>query len=436
MGKIAKIFFMCLLLQLFWVFLVFAGGANEGNLYYFPRNVVDNMNVMIELNGEHSLAAGEIDKEFKNTSKDNLDAFRIRDSLKKLDRDSSNNEVTMTISSTNGWKFVHETNSTSTRDFSLSVFCVEMTENNRNYTAADAMEIELNKTNKLPSSEATVSFTKPSGVYKLVFPTTSFTRHEASLYAAFIRDFDFCIVLDELESGTYLETGYYMTTLNVTVSSYKKSDDTSFLGYHYHEENTGDLTAFSVTLRGYVGITPEMSTTPSFIVVSTEYTYSMDLAPVSPKQSPSAGYPIATISFSRSSLETTNPSNVNSNQKAGKYKIYISPTSDYNVAGKYYFIKNGTENFARTSDITVYYDLYIDGAKITNAPSNSSPYSLSPDFTSPKVSSSGALGGSDQWKYTWLLNKEIYLKVYDDDPDHYSPGFYYSYIYFTLVTET
>ena len=125
--RIRKIVLLALLLILASISYLYAGGANEGNLYYFPRSIVDNRNLMIELAGEHALTTSDIDPEFVNTSPNQMAFFRLRDSLKSnVSVGAINNtNVKMTIESLDNWEFVHETNTTSTRPFSLSAFCTE-----------------------------------------------------------------------------------------------------------------------------------------------------------------------------------------------------------------------------------------------------------------------------------------------------------------------
>ncbi len=215
----------------------------------------------------------------------------------------------------------------------------------------------------------------------------------------------------------------------------KSEAQSNWIGYVTHSHSRGDLTSITITLRGYVGITPEMSEEPFFIVTSTAYTYTMDLAP----EGQNPRYHIANLSFTNSKLSQTDPKNASDTEKGGKYKIYVSPTRDYQAAGKYYFIKVGTENEARTTDKTIYYDLYTsasgNNSMITSGSSsqNSQPYAFTPTFTSPQISSSGVAGGQNVWKYTWNLNQDLYLQILNPTTTR-QPGLYYSYIYFTLVT--
>ena len=160
--KTRKIVLFCLLLIIASITCLFAGGANEGNLYYFPRSVVDNRNLMIELAEEYALTTSDIKADFENTSTNQLAFFRIRDSLKTgaTSGNYNNNSVTMTITSLDNWEFVHETNTTSTRPFTLSAFCVELVESSRNYTSKNAVELTLDTNVSLPGSSASVKFKK------------------------------------------------------------------------------------------------------------------------------------------------------------------------------------------------------------------------------------------------------------------------------------
>ena len=436
--RIRKIVLLALLLILASISYLYAGGANEGNLYYFPRSIVDNRNLMIELAGQYELTANDINADFENTSPNQLAFFRIRDSLSSDGSSGglNNNNVSMTITSLDNWEFVHETNTTSTRSFSLSAFCTEQVESSRSYNPQTPKALTLNTNVTLADTNVKVKFEKNGNTYSMNLPTTAFRRDKMSLYASYIRDFDFCIVLPAIQSGTYLEAGYYTTRLVVTFSSFVKSEaQSNWIGYVTHSHSRGDLTSITITLRGYVGITPEMSEEPFFIVTSTAYTYTMDLAP----EGQNPRYHIANLSFTNSKLSNTNPNNASDTEKGGKYKIYVSPTRDYQAAGKYYFIKVGTENEARTTDKTIYYDLYTsasgNNSRITSGSSstNSQSYAFTPSFTSPQISSSGVAGGQNVWKYTWDLNQNLYLQILDPATTR-QPGLYYSYIYFTLVT--
>ena len=439
--KIRKIVLLALLLILASISYLYAGGANEGNLYYFPRSIVDNRNLMIELAGQYELTANDINADFENTSPNQLAFFRLRDSLKSNVSvgNVNNTNVKMTITSLDNWEFVHETNTTSTRHFTLSAFCTELVEDNRIYSTRPTAALPINTPVRLNGSNETVTFSKAGDQYSIVFPTTAFRRDWLSLYASFIRDFDFCVVLPAVAPEIYLESGYYTTRLVVSFSSFVKSEAVSSWGYMSHENSVGNMTDITITLRGYVGITPEMSEEPFFIVTSTTNTYTMDLAPELAQNQSAPRYHIANLSFTNSKLSNTNPTNASDTEKGGKYKIYVSPTRDYQAAGKYYFIKVGTENEARTTDKTIYYDLYTsasgNNSRITSGSSsqNSQPYAFTPTFTSPQISSSGAAGGQNVWKYTWTLNQDIYLQVLDPNTTR-QPGLYYSYIYFTLVS--
>ena len=439
--RIRKIVLLALLLILASITYLYAGGANEGNLYYFPRSIVDNRNLMIELAGQYELTANDIKADFENTSTNQLTFFRLRDSLKSgvSVGNVNNTNVKMTITSLDNWEFIHETNTTSTRRFTLSAFCTELVENNRNYSTRTTDSLPINTPVRLNGSSENVTFSKAGDQYSIVFPTTAFRRDWLSLYASFIRDFDFCVVLPAVAPESYLEAGYYTTRLVVSFSSFVKSEAVSSWGYMSHENSVGNMTDITITLRGYVGITPEMSEEPFFIVTSTAYTYTMDLAPELSQNQSAPRYHIANLSFTNSKLSGTDPKNASDTEKGGKYKIYVSPTRDYQAPGKYYFIKVGTENEARTTDKTIYYDLYTsasgNNSMITSGSSsqNSQPYAFTPAFTSPQISSSGAAGGQNVWQYTWNLNQDLYLQVLDPNTTR-QPGLYYSYIYFTLVS--
>lgn len=412
--------------MLFMMPCVFAGGANEARLYYMPRNVVNNKNVMIELTSQKSL--GTVADEYANTSTDNLNLFRLRDTLYK---DDHANVVVVTISSENNWLFVNEDNPTVTRPFELQAFCVERQFNRgggllnhyRDYNTISIVELE--ESTSLTYSKAVSCFKYNNGNYELHLNTTDFTLDGLSLYAAYIRDYDVCVKLKD--AYTNLEAGYYSTTITVTVSQYQERDT--------YLNKDGGLKTMSetITIRGCVGIDPGSGTgSYSFSVSSAADTYTMNLKDAEA----STVFDIAKVGFYYTEIVTKDEPDADTN--SNRFKVYISPGSNYQDNGTYMFVRMGSENQARTAENTIYYDLcYVDdpGSALVAAssPAGNKTYVLTPDYTQKQISSQGLGGGSDQWKPTWSLDKEIGLKLDSDSISSvHSSGLYYSYVYFTL----
>ncbi|MCQ2412511.1 MAG: hypothetical protein MJ057_06095 [Sphaerochaetaceae bacterium] len=435
------------MISLFGMMSVFAGGANEARLYYLPRNVANNRSVMIELTEQKALTVGNITTNYSNTSTNNLAIFRLRNSLNDGDQPAPGN-IVMTISSEDGWYFVNENNPTSKRSFELNAFCVEEKNVNRDYsTTVSTQALGTNTT--LTNSSATASFRKVGNTYQLSMPRTTFSRDRLSMFSAYIREYDICVKIPD--TNTELETGYYQTTLTITTTQYYEHETKVSWGVANLERDGGVRTMTeTITIRGYVGLDPEMDNSSySFSVSSASDTYTMDLG-ITSQTTP---YNVADVQFSHLELVNSDPTS-SENTLKNKFTIYISPTSDYTASGEYRFIKMNSENQARTAENTIYYDLYVNtssgfqkfsaitsrmtfpdgsiGSAGVGTPATT--FKILPVYSSDQISQAGAAGGSDQWKETWILDQNIYLKLTNASlqATHQS-GLYYSYIYFTLV---
>ncbi|MBR2281352.1 MAG: hypothetical protein IJ863_01880 [Spirochaetales bacterium] len=414
---------------------LFAGGANEGRAYYFPRNVVNNQNVMIELTQAKSLSTSTISADYENSSPDNLAIFRLRDSLRTKDQSVSGG-VVVTISSNDGWCFVHENNPTSRRSFQLSGFCVER--QSSSYGVDSFQKLANSTTLSRSGAKSYFKFNEGAQTYTMLMPYTDFYEGLFSFYANYIREFDVCVVIPD--DNTTLEAGYYTTTLTITSTAYQECNSNG------RKDGGAKTISETVTLRGYVGIDPTGNEgSYSFTVTSAADTYSMNLG-ITSQNTP---YAVANTSFLYNHIDSSAASN-----GAGKFTIYISPTREYETSGTYRFIKIGSESQARTDINTIYYDLYLNtnngyksmgslgsatlngnigsAGKLSNAVPTT--YFVRPKFTPTKISDSGILGGSTQYLNTWELDQTIYLKLTSGSmAATHNPGMYYSYVYFTLV---
>ena len=431
--------------------LLFAGGAAEGKLIYLPRNIVNNTGVMIELSQAKELSTVAAD--YSNTSSDNLALFRLRDTLRKDNSHSQPaNNVVLTISSQDNWQFIHEDNPTSKIGFQMNAFCTERKRDGRNFNNYVSTK-KLEETTKLGYSNFEPNFKKEGDVYTCLIPFTDFGRDILSYYANYIREYDFCIVIP---NDVTAESGYYTTTLTVTSTTVKEYDE---------DGNSTGTTSLSetITIRGYVGLDPGTGSGDySFFVSSTADTYSMDLD-ISSQSTP---YWVANVQFLNVDVKSSKP---DADTEKTRYTIYISPSPTYSVGGtgadtdlteyRYKFIKMGTESQARNDTNTIYYDLYLKTsangytalksctANTTYATgtigsagvlSNSvkTTFKLLPKFESEQISKSGLLGGNNEYKVTWTLDQDIYLKLTQASLNaqlQHQPGIYYSNIYFTMV---
>ena len=106
------------------------GIAEEARFYYFPRNVVDNRNVMINLTNASHMNATDFNEVFVNYTESNLALFRIRENLRTDTAGTGatiglTDSLTIRIESLDDWTFVSEYNSTRTTTFTLDAFCLE-----------------------------------------------------------------------------------------------------------------------------------------------------------------------------------------------------------------------------------------------------------------------------------------------------------------------
>ncbi len=459
-----KVFILSLMLLIIPLTLLFAGGLSEGRLVYLPRDVVNNSNIMIEMTQAKRLNSSTLKKDFSNGSDDNLALFRLRDSLFNKDQ-SSTDGLVVTITSDSNWQFVHESNPTSRVDFELNAFCVERKNQGRDYNSNVSIQ-ELGENTTLSKSSAKSYFKKVGSAYKLLLPYTGFSRDLASFFADYMREFDVCVVLP---SDVDVEPGYYTTHLTVTTEAFQ--EHSSFSGGTWLNPNISGnkdgqpkTITEEITVRGYVGVDPGLSSgSYSFFISSSDDTYSMNLA-LSRQEEP---YVVANIQFLKVDIVNNKP---NESTQKTKYTIYISPTNVYNVGGtgttsdpmeyRYKFIRIGSENQARTDENTIYYDLYLKtssngytalkecgtstlyadgyiGSAGIYSNSVKTTFKILPEYEPDQISKSGLLGGKDEYKETWRLDQDLYLKLTSESMAavlRHQPGIYYSNIYFTMVS--
>ncbi len=449
------------------MFVINAAGTSEGDLLFFPTNVVNNQKVMINLSGNASCGVGDLKADFQNSSDSHLQLFRIRDTLfngstiTNLYGNSKLNGtncdlVYVRIENVGGygWNFVHENNPTKLRPFTLDCFCVESKFKwetafwNSNYQVGTIQKMNINANSSLSKSSIEKQYWSFDGnAYKIGAPNTDFCNVSGNFRAFYIRDFDVCVNLTGDCSN--LEPGYYTTKIRVS-ATFRRYTSSS----NYTDETLSEV----IEIRGYIGLDVDPVTddmTYSFSVSHASDTYSMDLGVTGQNQY----YDVANISFNKvytgvAEFGSVNGSNMSQNTAKAKYDIYISPTPIHTTGGTYSFRKLGSENQLSTFKNTIQYDLYaLNAAGNGYVALSSSPkantikgtmnadgitaengvYKFRPELESRQISSVG----SGQYVVTWKANLELYLKVatasQSTASNPHSSGIYYSYLYVTLV---
>ena len=417
------------------------GIAEEARLYYFPRNVVDNRNVMINLTSATHMSASDFNEVFVNYSESNLALFRIRENLitDTVGTGATTNltdSIKIKIESLDDWTFVSEYNSTRTTTFTLDAFCVEQdfhyTTNPKKswYTTSAGVALSANST--LSPSGNAATFKKIGNYYELELPYTFFQRGSGRYYPMYIRNADVCLNIPQFGSG--LEPGYYTTELRVTIPAHNEVTINQVPTLVAEQ-------SFVITVRGYLGIDAEASGSSSFYVLSMEDTYSMDLGISS---NPAQGYSVAEAKFAYFNILSgpegvQNATGVLPTNPETKFTIYISPTSDYtDTTSQFRFIKIGSERQARTDDNTIYYSLswQSDNSRYDNQ--TTATIYMRPKYTYKQISkTSSGNTGRDSYQVNWEMDNVIKLNLTSQSLQtsaYHQEGMYYSYIYFTLVT--
>lgn len=438
------ILFLITLLSL-GLFNIYANGASETDLYYYPRNVVNNSNVVIDLSDQEStikLSGSDFGRDFVNNDAKHLGLFRIEENISNARNDQENeNGVKITIASLDNWKFVHETNLTSTRGFTINAFKLVR-------KRTDHWSGFLGVNNSPEFDTTLTSYSQPQalteGTEGLYFYASysGFDRPKVKYYVTNIFEYDFAVELKP-EAG-YLESGYYSTRLVVTVSGYKTQ--TGSWDSVDHKSNENEKT-YNIILRGHVGDYDDNNATYTFLVTSTNDTYKMDFGKTlaQTKQSP---FQVARVQF----LYALSNQSKATPYAEKKFRIFISPSSDYrqtyNGVNPYYFYARGTEYLERDYNNTIWYQLCDEngntlpvakertGTNTSNETTiSSTTYQLLPDYDD------GYTTANKKYNETWSLDEFIYLYAVRKPGDNtnvepvHDSGIYFSNIYFTLVVE-
>lgn len=479
--RVITLILVFLLLAPQFVFADAINGSSDAVLLMLPRGMTYNKNDAIELTTAKTIAASDLgntpltfSSRINSTESKNLGVVRFQDTLHNMfltvptistnntpytssnytgsyaDMFQSENTVILRIHTTG--IFVKEDNPSITRDFSLSCIFTEayIKSDGSEYTKINGYPQKMTLNNTMTSSD-TVSQTYfkslGGGDYELYLPATPIVSAVSSsggiwssyssngrYYPLLMRIFDLCIELPDTVSG--LESGYYKTEITVqSVSTYKNRTFTGEKNDNIIEtEVTTTSLSETITVWGYVGnVSGGNDTSYSFSVSPTNSSFSMNLGTQS-------YYNVATVNFYKlAGPYTSSTAPVESVQKQ-KYKVYISPTSDYLTAGSYVFNKtNGND--------TIPYNLYLDengtlfssnstngigGSGVGSGSIPSSTYYILPTYSLTKDTMNGA---ATKYTEVWSLSSvPIYLKVTEDNQTHFA-GEYRSNVYFTLVVE-
>ena len=412
------------------------------------RNVVNNSNVVINLSNqelEEGLVASDYSIDFVNNDKKHLGLFRIEENISnhRGDQDDADG-LRITITSPDNWKFVHETNGTSTREYSIDVYKIIRVRTDHWSAAAwyDILKTKNDPDFDTVDSEADTSVSLTSGESGEKYFYASYsgfdTPRAIRMYVTNIFEYDFSIRLKP-ESG-YLEPGYYTTRINVTISgfySHKVSDN----GLSVEQKGRQGDTTYQIVLRGYVGDYEDNSSTYSFIVNSARDTYKMDLG-ITTEDSQANPYQVANVQFLYALSNKDDPTT----NAESKFKLYISPSSNIrqtyvNGVNPYFFYERGTELLAREDSNTVYYKLCKSSGSSYSIASDAGignwTYEIIPEYNT------GYTTANKKYNETWRIDEFVYLYIVDapdvvsnTDARHnatHDSGIYYSYIYFTLV---
>lgn len=452
----------------------------ESRLYYLPKSVANNKSQAIDLSsGVKQLTTTD----FRNgvvtilSSPNNLAIFRISENLMphKSVYQQVNTKVTtgvdLYITSPTNWEFINEDNPTKRVSFSIDAFCENSKWNSsqNKYVADPVVKLDAtfyngNDYNTNTQVTSTISTSGNRCTVHMPYTPVSTSVSVSGISArvpTYKRDFDICVNITGDTSS--LPSGYYYTTLEYSVSGYYESPvliytewgetKVSLPGNNEPSESSGTITVWA-----YIGDVLNGYNEYSFSVAPAADTYSMVLGKTD-AQPTAPTYDVAKVQFYYLSQTSEEP---DESAQAQKFKIYISPTSDYTAAGKYRFIKMNTEGQNRNDKNTIYYDLYLNTAnrgyrsfsdlesatlsgKIGSAGVyKNNTYQILPKYTPTQTAASSTYRynnqnitiGEDSYMELWELNQDIYLKVNSDSYDAaHLAGMYYSYMYLTLVVE-
>jgi len=463
---------------------VYAGGGGESagksgySLYYFPSNVANNQNVLVELTQAKSVNASSLGSSYgdaisRSYDNDNLVFCCLMDTLKKsIQTDSSNVTLTITSPDASGFYFVKDGNETVKVPFEIEV-CLSLfyKGNDTNY----ANRLIQEKLTEGEPRDYSYTFSRWTGYYipfigivnrrevKInISGSTGLTKDSINQYSLKIAPSDFTNTENTDTRDTVNSTNdqypdviafYYLClkilpnqnleegqyTASFTLNSTFNSQDIS--GTTKNNDSINE----TITIKGYVGEEPETSGSEySFFLSPSVNTYFMDLAVEKDGDEPT--YDVARVQFSNTQV-VTNPNNPASTNQRRAYTVYISPTNLYTDSDDYEFIRTGTERQERVFANTVEFDLllqtsdgvyeYIRNSQDYTGNGNNAKANAEAHFKKGKIGGAGlyngttntfflypvyssqqtSSGANNKWKETWELDQHIYLRVKEDSKE-------------------
>ncbi len=481
-----------LLLSLSISFADTIDGSSDAVLLLLPRSLTYSQSDAIEMTTAKAMVVSDLgDTPLTFTSRisedgsKNLGFVRLQDTLHNLytsiptykgykysnynnsDMFVTDNCVTLNIQTTG--LFVNVNDASKVRDFTLSCFLTEahIENDGSEYTTISGfpMQMTLGETITLSDTVFTTHFKSLGGSnYELYLPSTPVVSCSSNnnygngggpgqnnktyyYYPLLMRVYDLCIVLPDTD--TTLPEGFYKTEITITsTGSYKNRTFTGEYSTSYNSTTiytnlTETSMSETITVWGYVGSTSSgTSSTFSFSVSPSTNSFSMDLGDTD------TYYSVASVNFYNVTGPYTSDSEPSKSTQKEKYKIYLSPTSNYLEAGSYVFTKT-TKKQDETDYETIPYDIYLDSSGMefsSNSTTNvggsgvgdgttipSSTYYILPNYSMSKETLSGS---STKYTETWRISTlPIYLKVEEETNVTHTAGEYKTYLYFTVVSD-
>ena len=396
-----RFLFFLLIMLLFPILGLFAGGDSEGksgySIYYIPSNVANSQNVLVELTEAKSVNASSVGKSFSEATQysygsDNLVICCLMDTLKDSVQ-SSNVNLTITSDDATGFFFKKDGNETVKVPFEIEICCVAFYKgNNKTDYSSTVLRKKMSASSVGDVSQEPISYETTRQHYTIEWlgfipipkteteinpydEQTSFTWNSAGQYTLSVSPSSLSNTMDTDSLSSLQETNeeypnlikYYYVCLkiannpNLEEGLYTASITLNaiFTKQELNAEASSGTISEIINIKGYVGEKPEGSSdlTYSFFVSPGANTYYMNLETVNGETIPA--YDIARLQFNYTYLNSTSDDPASTTRRQ-KYVIYISPTSSIYTDGKYAFRRNGTEAQLESFGNTVEYDLYLE----------------------------------------------------------------------------
>lgn len=397
-------------------FLLLAGGnveISEKSTWLLSQTTVNNENYAYDMSSVQVCSASDIQADFQGTPQDNqVELFRMIN--------TKENAVSVSISA-DDLAFIHESNLTSSRDFSIAVYEIKWETPNRNSSYSATLPTQVLASSS--KSTDSLDFTMKKATWE------SYWAFEG----IFLKKFFYCktyyhyqvvIVLDSstIPAEGSLEGGYY--NVNLTADYDGKTED--------------------ILIKGYYGAEFEQNSSFSFYIQNAENTFNVDLSDTQ-TYSPVANLMFEGNEFVTQAYNATPPSQ--STAYTNKYSIYLSPVSNYTAPSNespspYRFILENSEYATRSIVNTMWYGVYSSDqgaqfSKLGNSGGNQYIYKIPIPLSATVVS-----GTTSQVLYScnWSLSSlPIYIKTFlqtNQDTSKMTAGNYYTTMYFFVITNT